>query len=230
MAGAEAGLDGGERGGSDEEEVTEELADDAGDDVAVAAEIGLGAEGEASVVARAADEGGHALGGAEGVVDDRGAALRGEGVELGEDGGGLGEELEVAFVLRGARGVPGGGEAARFGRGGGAEEVGEGGEGREAILAGPDGGVLEGVGDAEEEIRHRDLAAERLGEERYREGEGAAGAGEEPFEIDHEALREVGCRRGAERGSLGEALRPESGRLRFTGIDSWPSSSSNLPK
>ncbi len=178
-----------ERGGEVEEELGEQLADDAGHDVAVVLEIAEGAQAEVAVLAAGGDEARHALRGAQRVAHDGRAPRRLDAGQLAEHAGHRGEQLEVAVVIAGAGAHPGGGERVGHVARGRGEQAIEGAQRRQPIGAGPAGGVLEGVGDAEEQVGHADLAPQRLRQLGDGEREGPAGAEEEPVDVCHGPYR-----------------------------------------
>ena len=188
----EVGRDRLERVAAEHEQLGEHLADDAGDHVAVGLQVRDVGEHQRPVVAGARHELGHAARGARGVPADARLRLGPERGERLEHRGHLADQLDVAGVRRRVGGAPSLGRAGLDRDASAARDVvvleqrGEAVERVDAPLARPVRRVLEGVGDAEEQIGDGDFAPRRLGQQRNRQRERPAGLDQQVVEISHD--------------------------------------------
>ena len=131
---------------------------------------------------------GHAVRGAERVGLDQLDGGGGEGEELLEDVGDLGQEIAIAGLLAGDVLGPAFRPAPRRFRVGGFEQAGEALQGLDAPGARPGRRVLEGVRDPEEQVGDRHLLARGLGQERDGQREGPAGGHEQALQLCDDLL------------------------------------------
>ncbi len=167
-----------------QKQLGQQLAHDAGHHVAVLLQVGHVVQPQLAGRVDPCHKAGHPPRGARRVRGDQLDRPRREREECIEHRRHLGQQLAVRRLLAGDLFRPAPGECLG-GRGVGVlHQTGERLEGLHPQLARPGGGVLERVGDPEEEIRERHLTPHRLGKQGNGEGEGAAGGDQELFQID----------------------------------------------